>query len=191
LKSIILKTFSDHLQVTEDLFRNEYVIAALEQAAQNCIQALKKGNKILFCGNGGSAADAQHLAAELSGRYLKDRSPLFAEALHVNSSYLTAVGNDYGFEEIFARAVLAKGKKGDVLVGLSTSGTSANVIRAFVEAKRIGLQTISMTGLTGGELKALSDIWLAVPSEETPRIQECHIVMGHILCNLIEEVIFP
>ncbi|MDH3245478.1 MAG: D-sedoheptulose 7-phosphate isomerase [Saprospiraceae bacterium] len=191
MKSIILKTFSDHLQVTEDLFRNEYVIAALEQAAQNCIQALKKGNKILFCGNGGSAADAQHLAAELSGRYLKDRSPLFAEALHVNSSYLTAVGNDYGFEEIFARAVLAKGKKGDVLVGLSTSGTSANVIRAFVEAKRIGLQTISMTGLTGGELKALSDIWLAVPSEETPRIQECHIVMGHILCNLIEEVIFP
>ncbi len=189
--SIILKTFSDHLQVTEDLFRNEYVIAALEQAAQHCIQALKKGNKILFCGNGGSAADAQHLAAELSGRYLKDRSPLFAEALHVNSSYLTAVGNDYGFEEIYARAVLAKGKKGDVLVGLSTSGTSANVIRAFVEAKRIGLQTISMTGLTGGELKALSDIWLAVPSEETPRIQECHVVMGHILCNLIEEVIFP
>ncbi len=191
MKSIILKTFSDHLQVTEDLFRNEYVIAALEQAAQNCIQALKKGNKILFCGNGGSAADAQHLAAELSGRYLKDRSPLFAEALHVNSSYLTAVGNDYGFDEVYARAVLAKGQTGDVLIGLSTSGTSANVIRAFVEAKRIGLQTISMTGLTGGELKALSDIWLAVPSEETPRIQECHIMMGHILCNLIEEVIFP
>ncbi len=191
MKSIILKTFSDHLQVTEDLFRNEYVIAALEQAAQNCIQALKKGNKILFCGNGGSAADAQHLAAELSGRYLKDRSPLFAEALHVNSSYLTAVGNDYGFDEVYARAVLAKGQTGDVLIGLSTSGTSVNVIRAFVEAKRIGLQTISMTGLTGGELKALSDIWLAVPSEETPRIQECHIVMGHILCNLIEEVIFP
>ncbi len=191
MKSIILKSFSDHLQVTEDLFRNEYVIAALEQAAQNCIQALKKGNKILFCGNGGSAADAQHLAAELSGRYLKDRSPLFAEALHVNSSYLTAVGNDYGFDEVYARAVLAKGQTGDVLIGLSTSGTSVNVIRAFVEAKRIGLQTISMTGLTGGELKVLSDIWLAVPSEETPRIQECHIMMGHILCNLIEEVIFP
>lgn len=191
MKSIILKTFSDHLKVTEDLFRNEYVIAALEQAAHTCLQALKKGNKILFCGNGGSAADAQHLAAELSGRYLKDRSPLFAEALHVNSSYMTAVGNDYGFEEVYARAVLAKGQKGDVLIGLSTSGTSANVIRAFVEAKRIGLSTISMTGLTGGELKALSDVWLAVPSEETPRIQECHIVMGHILCNLIEEVIFP
>ncbi len=191
MKSIILKSFSDHLQVTEDLFRNEYVIAALEQAAQNCIQALKKGNKILFCGNGGSAADAQHLAAELSGRYLKDRSPLFAEALHVNSSYLTAVGNDYGFDEVYARAVLAKGQTGDVLIGLSTSGTSTNVIRAFVEAKRIGLQTISMTGLTGGELKVLSDIWLAVPSEDTPRIQECHIMMGHILCNLIEEVIFP
>lgn len=191
MKSIILKTFSDHLKVTEDLFRNEYVVAALEQAAQTSIQSLQKGNKILFCGNGGIAADAQHLSAELSGRYLKDRNPLFAEALHVNSSYLTAVGNDYGFEEVYARAVLAKGQKGDVLIGLSTSGTSANVIRAFVEAKRIGLTTISMTGLTGGELKALSDVWLAVPSEETPRIQECHILMGHILCNLIEEIIFP
>jgi len=182
---------TDHLKVTEDLFRNEYVTAALEQAAQSCIKALTKGHKILFCGNGGSAADAQHLAAELSGRYLKDRSPLFAESLHVNTSYLTAVGNDYGFDEVYARAILAKGRKRDVLIGLSTSGRSQNVVRAFYEAKQIGMLTISLTGLTGGELKELSDIWIAVPSEVTPRIQECHIMLGHILCNLIEDAMFP
>ncbi|MBP5190789.1 MAG: D-sedoheptulose 7-phosphate isomerase, partial [Bacteroidales bacterium] len=147
--------------------------------------------KIHFCGNGGSAADAQHLAAELSGRFYYDRPPLNAEALHCNTSYLTAVGNDYGYEHIFARLIQGCGHPGDILVGISTSGNSQNIIEAYKVCKEMGIKTISMTGLTGGKMKELNDLLLNVPSTDTPRIQESHIMIGHIICELVESAIFP
>lgn len=164
---------------------------ALERAVGVCVAALEQGGKILFCGNGGSAADAQHLAAELSGRFYFDRSPLYAEALHTNTSYLTAVANDYGYEQVFSRQIAAKGRRGDVLIGISTSGNSPNVVLAMETAARIGLTRIAMTGQSGGRMAALADILLAVPSTDTPRIQESHILLGHILCEAIEATLFP
>lgn len=164
---------------------------ALERAVGVCVAALDQGGKILFCGNGGSAADAQHLAAELSGRFYFDRSPLYAEALHTNTSYLTAVANDYGYDQVFSRQIAAKGRRGDVLVGISTSGNSPNVALAMETAARIGLTRIAMTGQSGGRMAALTDILLAVPSTDTPRIQESHILLGHILCEAIEATLFP
>ena len=142
-------------------------------------------------GNGGRAADAQHLAAELSGRFYYDRPPLNAEALHCNSSYLTAVGNDYGYEHIFARLMRGTGHKGDVLVGISTSGNSKNILYAYDVCKELGISIISMTGATGGKMKEASDLLLNVPSTDTPRIQESHIMIGHIICELVESAIFP
>ena len=144
----------------------------------------------MFCGNGGSAADAQHLAAEFSGRFYTDRDALPAEALHCNTSYLTAVANDYSFDVVYSRIIKGTGNKGDVLVGLSTSGNSKNIINAFTAAKEKGMTTISFTGATGGALKDLSDQLLNVPSTDTPRIQECHIMLGHIICQLVEEKYF-
>jgi D-sedoheptulose 7-phosphate isomerase len=155
-----------------------------------CIKAFSLGNKVMFCGNGGSAADAQHLASELSGRFYFDRPPLNAEALHVNSSYITAVANDYSYSEIFARLVKGSASKGDVLIGLSTSGNSLNIVKAFQAARHKGVITIALTGDSGGELKSLSDLLIAVPAIDTARIQECHITIGHIICELIEKNIF-
>ncbi|WP_305660847.1 D-sedoheptulose 7-phosphate isomerase [Daejeonella sp.] len=152
--------------------------------------AFKNGNKVLFCGNGGSAADAQHLAAEFSGRFYKDRRSLPAEALHCNTSYLTAVANDYGYEYVYSRIVDGIGAKGDVLVGISTSGNSKNIIKAFEVAKGKGMNIISLTGNNGGGMKEHSDILLDIPSTDTPRIQECHILIGHIICELVEEELF-
>ncbi len=152
--------------------------------------ALKNKGQLLFCGNGGSAADAQHIAAELSGRFYIDRPPLNAEALHVNTSYLTAVANDYGYDEIFARLVEAKGKEGDVLFGLSTSGNSKNIVKAFVKGKKMGMHTIALTGQKNSKISELADLCIKVPSEDTPRIQECHILIGHIICELIERELF-
>lgn len=146
---------------------------------------------MLWCGNGGSAADAQHIAAELSGRFSYDRPPLFSEALHVNTSYLTAVANDYGYDEVYARMTRAMGRKGDVLVGISTSGNSANVVRALEAARSIGIITVGFTGAKGGKMEALCDYLINVPSSETPRIQECHILIGHMLCAVIEQNLFP
>jgi len=146
--------------------------------------------KILICGNGGSAADAQHIAAELSGRFYFDREPLYAEALHVNSSYLTAVANDYSYDEVYARLVKAKGRKGDILIGLSTSGNSKNVIKAFEIANKIGMVTIGMTGKSGGKMKEFSNYLINVPSNNTARIQESHIMIGHIICEIVEKEIF-
>ena len=166
------------------------MLAKIGKVVDICVESLKNGGKILFCGNGGSAADAQHLAAELSGRFYFDREPLFAEALHVNTSYITAVANDYSYDEIYARLVRAKGKKGDVLIGLSTSGNSLNIIKAFVTAKDIGMTAIGLTGETGGGMKSVGDLILNVPSTDTPRIQESHILIGHIICELIESKIF-
>jgi len=163
----------------------------LQKAIDLCVATLKNDGKILFCGNGGSAADAQHLAAELSGRYYYDRPPLYAEALHVNTSYLTAVANDYNFESVYSRMVAAAGRKDDVLIGLSTSGNSANVIKALQKANEIEMHTIAFTGQTGGKMKDLATILLNVPSTDTPRVQEGHMLLGHILCQMIEEQIYP
>jgi D-sedoheptulose 7-phosphate isomerase len=154
------------------------------------VNAFKNGNKVLFCGNGGSAADAQHLAAEFSGRFYTDRDALPAEALHVNTSYLTAVANDYSYDVVYSRIIKGIGKKGDVLVGLSTSGNSGNIVKAFETAKEKGMITIGFTGATGGKMKDLSDYLLNVPSNDTPRIQESHILLGHIICQLVEEQYF-
>ncbi|MBP5677425.1 MAG: D-sedoheptulose 7-phosphate isomerase [Bacteroidales bacterium] len=152
--------------------------------------SLRNGGKIHFCGNGGSAADAQHLAAELSGRFYFDRPPLNAEALHCNTSYLTAVGNDYGYEHIFARLLRGTGKRGDVLVGISTSGNSKNILEAYKVAQELGISIISMTGSSGGKMREFGGLLLNVPSDDTPRIQESHIMLGHIICGLVETAMF-
>jgi D-sedoheptulose 7-phosphate isomerase len=162
----------------------------IEDASLLCIQAFKNAKKVMFCGNGGSAADAQHLSAELSGRYYIDRPPLPSEALHVNSSYLTAVANDYSYDEVYARLVRGSMEKGDVLIGLSTSGNSKNIIKAFAEAKTKGISIVGLTGESGGQMKEISDILLNVPSTDTPRVQESHILIGHIICELIERELF-
>ncbi|MBQ5533306.1 MAG: SIS domain-containing protein, partial [Bacteroidales bacterium] len=163
----------------------------LEEASELVAASLRQGGKIHFCGNGGSAADAQHLAAELSGRFYYDRPPLNAEALHCNTSYMTAVGNDYGYEWVFARLLRGTGHAGDVLVGLSTSGNSKNILKAYDVCKEMGIRIISITGETGGKMKEYSDILLNVPSTDTPRIQESHIMLGHILCEWVEADLFP
>ena len=162
----------------------------LSHAVALMVDALKAGRRLWFCGNGGSAADAQHLAAEFSGRFYMDRRALPAEALHCNSSYLTAVANDYGYEFVYERLVDGVCQKGDVLVGLSTSGNSANIVRAFMAARDKGVHTIGFTGEGGGKMAALSDILLDVPSTDSPRIQEAHILMGHLLGQLAEEDYF-
>jgi len=153
-------------------------------------ETFKKGGKVLFCGNGGSAADAQHLAAEFSGRFYFDRPPLPSEALHVNTSFLTAVANDYSYEQVYSRMVKATGRKGDILFGISTSGNSANIVNALETAKEIGMITIGFTGEGGGKMKELCDFLVAVPSKDTPRIQEVHILLGHIICELTEAALF-
>jgi D-sedoheptulose 7-phosphate isomerase len=178
------------IEVKEATLQDDALLARMQAAADATTAALKADKKILFCGNGGSAADAQHIAAELSGRFYHDREPLFAEALHVNTSYLTAVANDYGYDEVYARLVRAKGRPGDVLFGISTSGNSANILRAFEQARERGMVVIAMTGETGGKMAGLCDILLNVPSRDTPRIQEVHILMGHIICQLVEEDYF-
>ena len=185
------KIIQDSIEVKQQILSDETFIGAIEQAASLCIRSFQAGGKVLFCGNGGSAADAQHIAAELSGRFNYDRPPLFAEALHVNSSFLTAVANDYAFEEVYARMVEAAGKKGDVLFAISTSGNSPNVVRAAERAAKLGATTIGMTGETGGRLNDICTLTLRVPSKNTARIQESHIMIGHILCEIIEQTLFP
>jgi D-sedoheptulose 7-phosphate isomerase len=178
------------IRVKQEILETPAMLQALEQAVALITAALRKGNRIWFCGNGGSAADAQHLAAEFSGRFYRDRKALPAEALHCNTSYLTAVANDYSYDEVYSRLVDGITTAGDVLVGLSTSGNSANIVRAFETARNRGVHTIGFTGATGGKLHALSDILFNVPSTDTPRIQESHILIGHIICQLVEESYF-
>ena len=187
----IKEAIQQSIDVKESILATEEWLRRIEIAADMITASLKGGGKIHFCGNGGSAADAQHLAAELSGRFYYDRPPLNAEALHCNSSYLTAVGNDYGYEHIFARLMRGTGHKGDVLVGISTSGNSKNILYAYDVCKELGISIISMTGATGGKMKEASDLLLNVPSTDTPRIQESHIMIGHIICELVESAIFP
>jgi D-sedoheptulose 7-phosphate isomerase len=157
--------------------------------ADALIAAYQTGHKALFFGNGGSAADAQHLAAEFVGRYLRERGPMPAMALHANSSAVTAIGNDYGYDQVFARQLEAFAAPGDVAVGISTSGNSPSVIEAVRSARRMGLFTLALTGASGGQLRRLVDVLIAVPSEETPRIQECHILIGHSLCDAVERAV--
>ncbi|MEO0775566.1 MAG: D-sedoheptulose 7-phosphate isomerase [Bacteroidota bacterium] len=181
---------SESILVKQQLLRDEALLRTIDQVAQTMTIALKGGKKILFCGNGGSASDAQHLAAELSGRFYFDREPLYAEALHVNSSALTAIANDYGYEEVFARMIGAKGQEGDVLVALSTSGNSPNILRAIQEAKKRFLVVIGMTAATGGKMAPHCDYLIKVPTQDTMRCQESHIMIGHLLCELVEAAIF-
>ncbi|MFZ4523370.1 MAG: D-sedoheptulose-7-phosphate isomerase [Bacteroidales bacterium] len=187
----IIESISESIEVKQKILKDSLLISDIRKVAVACTNAFSRGNKVLFCGNGGSAADAQHLAAEFSGRYYYDRAPLPAEALHVNSSFMTAVANDYSFDEVYARLVKGIGKEGDVLVGLSTSGNSKNIIRAFETAREMRITTVGLTGETGGNLAALCDFLINVPSQDTPRIQESHIMIGHIICELVESTLFP
>lgn len=183
---------ADYLAETHALIgRLRELDAEIERTAEVWIAALRAGRKIMFCGNGGSAADAQHLSAELVGRFLYDRDPLAAVALTVDTSALTAIGNDYGYEAVFSRQVKGIGQAGDVLVGLSTSGNSANVLRAFEAARSMGIVTIGLTGEGGGKLAALSDVLIAVPHRLANHIQEAHITVGHLICGLAESALCP
>jgi D-sedoheptulose 7-phosphate isomerase len=164
-------------------------LPALTIAAEALISAYRAHRKAVFFGNGGSAADAQHLAAEFVGRYLRERAPLPALALNANSSAVTAIGNDYGYDEVFARQLEALAGPGDVAVGISTSGNSASVIQAIVRARRLGMFTIALTGASGGQLRGIVHVLIAVPAVETPRIQECHILCGHALCDAVERAL--
>jgi len=161
----------------------------LSTAADALVSAYCSGHKAIFFGNGGSAADAQHLAAEFVGRYLRERKPLPALALNANSSAVTAIGNDYGYDQVFARQLEALAAPGDVAIGISTSGSSVNVVEGVVQARKLGLFTIALTGISGGRLHDLVDVLIAVPSNETPRIQECHILLGHALCDAVEQAV--
>jgi len=191
MNNIIKSIIQSSIDVKQQVLQNEELIQTIQESVAVIVSAFKNGNKVLFCGNGGSAADAQHLAAEFSGRFYYDRKALPAEALHCNTSYITAVGNDYSYDVIYARLLEGMGNSGDVVVGLSTSGNSSNIVKAFEVAQQKGITTIGFTGATGGKMKELSNFLLNVPSTDTPRIQESHILIGHIICQLVEEAIFP
>lgn len=179
------------IDLKTSLLNNKGILNSITALVTDITESYKQGGKVLWCGNGGSAADAQHLAAELSGRFYYDRAPLFSEALHVNTSYTTAVANDYGYDVIYSRLVEAMGKKGDILIGLSTSGNSPNVIKALEKANAMGLITAGFTGQTGGQMKDHCKYLINIPSSDTPRIQECHMLLGHTICEMVEINLFP
>lgn len=191
MSDLIKQIIGESVALKQQLLDSPELIENIQKTVQACVLSLKNNGKILFCGNGGSAADAQHLAAELSGRFYYDRPPLPSEALHVNTSYLTAVANDYSYDQVYSRMVKAVGKPGDVLIGLSTSGNSKNIVKAFEQAEELNIITVALTGASGGALRQTADILINVPSTDTPRIQESHILIGHIVCQLIEEQMFP
>lgn len=179
-----------HVEVGQRMLQDEQLLKNLQQVVEGCAENFRRGGKLLLCGNGGSAADAQHLAAEFSGRFYRDRDPLFAEALHVNTSYLTAVANDYHYDEVYARLLRAMGRPGDWLFAFSTSGNSANVVSAAATARDQEMTVVGFTGESGGKLREWCDYHFPVPSEDTPRIQEAHILLGHIICQGVEEELF-
>lgn len=189
--STIKENIKSSLEVKQKLFDDQEIQDRINDLAQKIIEVYKKDGKVLFCGNGGSAADAQHLAAEFSGRYYYDRPPLFSEALHVNTSYMTAVANDYSFNTVYERLIKAMGRKGDVLIALSTSGNSQNVINALIQANKADMLTVGFTGESGGKMKEHCDILINIPSTNTPRIQECHMLIGHTICEIVEQGLFP
>lgn len=177
-------------EAKRDMAEDEALLKILKDLVLHTVALFRNGGRLLLCGNGGSAADAQHLAAELSGRFYIDRPPLPVEALHANGSYLTAVANDFGYETVFERAVQAQGRAGDMLWAFSTSGKSPNILRALTAARRLGMTTAGFTGSGGGAMPPLCDLLLRAPSDDTPRIQECHILLGHIACEYIERELF-
>ena len=181
---------NDSFNNLQKVINDKGLILEIETITTKIIKAFKDGNKLLLCGNGGSASDAQHIAAELTGRFIKERKPLYAEALHVNSSYMTAVSNDYGFESTYSRMLEAIGKKGDVLIALSTSGNSENVVNAVKMANSLEMISIGMSGNKGGKIKDLCQHNIIIPSSNTARIQEAHIIVGHIFCQIIEDKLF-
>jgi D-sedoheptulose 7-phosphate isomerase len=190
MKTTISNIIKASIDVKQHIVEDDAFINKIQQCVELITTAFKNGNKVLFCGNGGSAADAQHLAAEFTGRFYKDRDALFAEALHVNSSYMTAVANDYSFDVVYSRMLNGIGKKGDVLVAISTSGNSANIVNAVNTAKEKEMITIGFTGQAGGKMKDSCNVLINVPSSDTPRIQESHILVGHIICQLVEQQYF-
>lgn len=190
-KNLIIKQAIENTISTKmNILKNESTLGLIDKIAEIMIAAFKNNKKVLFCGNGGSAADAQHLAAELSGKYYLDREPLAAEPLNINTSFLTAVANDLSYDEVFSRLIRAIGRSGDILVAISTSGNSTNVIKAIDAANKLGMITIGLTGQDGGEMKNLCKHLIKVPSGDTPRIQESHILIGHIICDIVEKRIF-
>lgn len=190
MENTVLHLIKESINVKATIITQPEIVQEISKVSACLVELFKNKNKLLLCGNGGSAADAQHIAAELSGRFYIDRQPLDAEALHVNTSYLTAVANDYSYDVIYSRLVEAKAKEGDALIAISTSGNSKNIVAAVKKARELGVITIGFTGENGGELKALCDYCIQVPSNDTPRIQECHILFGHILCEIIEGELF-
>jgi len=190
MRNRITSIIGASIEVKQAVLADPAIQQTLEQVIDAVTTSFKNGHKVMFCGNGGSAADAQHLAAEFSGRFYKNRRALPSDALHCNTSYLTAVANDYSYDDIYARLVEGTMEKGDVLIGLTTSGNSPNILKAFEAARAKGIQTVGFTGSTGGKLKAVSDFLLNVPSNTTPRIQESHILLGHIICELVEDALF-
>ena len=174
-----------------DIQTDKVLLSQVVQSAEMIVETLRNGGKVLLAGNGGSAADAQHIAGEFVSRFHYDRPGLASIALTTDTSILTAIGNDYGYERLFARQVQALGREADVFIGISTSGNSANIIEAFKEAQQQKLKTIGWTGITGGKMVDMCDITLRMPSKETPKIQEGHIAIGHIICGLVEAAMFP
>lgn len=190
MKTQIEALIQSSIQTKQQILENSVLIQNIQTVAETITKALQQNHTLWFCGNGGSAADAQHLAAEFSGRFYKDRPALPAEALHCNTSYLTAVANDYSYDVVYSRLIEGIAHAGDVVIGLSTSGNSTNIVRAFEAAKKKQVITVGFTGNSGGKMKQYSDYLLAVPSTDTPRIQESHIMIGHIICQLVEEYLF-
>jgi D-sedoheptulose 7-phosphate isomerase len=189
--ALIRSQLGSSIVVKQTMLADEAMLSIVAEAARHCVAALRAGCKVVLAGNGGSASDAQHIAAELVGRFERDRAGLPALALTTNASQLTALANDYGYEAVFSRQIQAFGKSGDVFIGLSTSGNSPNVIRAAEEARRLGMVVVGMTGKSGGRLESLCTLCIKVPSDNTARVQESHITIGHIVCSLIERAMFP
>lgn len=189
-KELIAETIAASIATKQRLLSSDELLSRIEAFAETLVSCFNNDGKVFFCGNGGSAADAQHISAELTGRFYLDRKPLYAEAFHVNSSYMTAVANDYGYDKVYSRMAEACCRKGDVLVGISTSGNSTNIIEALKVAKSQGATIIGMTGETGGKMADLVDVLINVPSSDTPRIQESHILVGHIVCDITEKTLF-
>lgn len=190
MQQTIQQRIQTSIAVKEAIIQSPELLDTIQKCVTTISETFKKGNRLWLCGNGGSAADAQHLAAEFSGRFYKDRAALPAEALHVNTSYLTAAANDYGYEEVYARLLSGVAQQGDMLIGLSTSGNSQNILNAFKIARQKKVTTIGFTGSTGGKIADVTDLLINVPSNDTPRIQESHILVGHIICELVEANLF-
>ncbi|MDA3907391.1 MAG: SIS domain-containing protein [Bacteroidales bacterium] len=188
---VLKRALEDSISLKKQVLNDINISEIVNTLAMEMVSVLKSGGKVLFCGNGGSAADAQHLAAELSGRFYYDRPPLAAEALHVNTSFLTAVANDYSFDEVYSRMLKAYGNKGDMLIAISTSGNSANILNALEASTELGMKTALLSGITGGKARALAEYTILIPSSDTPRIQELHMIIGHSLCEIVEQTIFP